>query len=131
MPVIWLGYMAAGPETKMYFHEAAAYVLCATTSGAPSVQTPHPAKAVKIDGITPVEAKFGVEMVKAAVNLSRKEANEIVLKLLDKYEAKLDNPPTGSIYQDCCDVTTGRPGGKYMRLYNEIKDELDGIGISF
>lgn len=131
MPVIWLGYMAAGPETKMYFYEAAAYILCATTSGAPSVQTPHPAKAVKIDGITPVEAKFGVEMVKASVNLSRKEANEIVLKLLDKYEAKLDNPPTGSIYQDCCDVTTGRPGGKYMRLYNEIKDELDGIGIPF
>ncbi|MGD2144028.1 MAG: monomethylamine:corrinoid methyltransferase, partial [Anaerolineae bacterium] len=44
MPVIWLAYLAGGPMTKMYFYEAAAYVLCAVTSGAPSVQTPLPAK---------------------------------------------------------------------------------------
>ena len=40
MPVIWLPYIAGGPNTKMYFHEAAAWLLAATASGAPSVQTP-------------------------------------------------------------------------------------------
>ncbi len=71
MPVIWLGYMAGGPNTRMYFYEAAAYLLCAVTSGAPSVQTPHPAKAVKVDGITPLEARFGVEMGIAAARINR------------------------------------------------------------
>ena len=55
MPVIWLGYMAAGPCTKMYFYESAAYLLSAVASGAPSVQTTHPAKATKVDGITPLD----------------------------------------------------------------------------
>ena len=64
----------------MYFHEAAAYILCAVPSGAPGVQTPHPAKAVMIDGITPMEARFGVDMAGAAAELNRGEANERVMQ---------------------------------------------------
>lgn len=131
MPVIWLGYMAAGPNTKMFFYESAAHLLCAVTSGAPSVQTPHPAKAVKIDGITPFEAKFGVEMAKAAARFNRKEANSLVNRLLEKYESQIDTAPTGSRYQDCYDVITGKPGEGYLRLYDEVKEELSKMGIPF
>ena len=129
MPVIWLGYMAGGPNTKMYFYEAAAHLLCAATSGAPSVQTPHPAKAVKIDGFTPMECKFGVEFAKAAIQLSRQQANEIVLRLLEKYESQIEKAPTGCRYQECYDVTTGKPGQDYLRLYDEVKEELARMGI--
>jgi methylamine--corrinoid protein Co-methyltransferase len=131
MPVIWLGYMASGPNTKMYFYEAAAHMLSAVTSGAPSVQTPHPARAVKKDGITPMEAKFGVEMGKAACRLNRQKANELVLQLLEKYESQIKAAPTGSRYQECYDINTGKPKESYVRLYNEVKEELAGMEIPF
>jgi len=131
MPVIWLGYMAAGPNTKMYFYESAAYLLTAVTSGAPSVQTPHPARAVVVDGITPLEARFGVEMATAAAKLGREQANELVLQLLEKYESQIETAPAGSVYQECYDVTSGRPGEEYLQLYNEVKEELAGMGIPF
>jgi hypothetical protein len=131
MPVIWLGYMSAGPNTRMYFHEAAAHLLCAVTSGAPSVQTPHPAKAVKVDGITPLEARFGVEMGIAAAKLDREQANELVLRLLEKYESQIEAPPSGSTYQECYDVTTGKPSDTYLELYHEAKEELATMGVPF
>ena len=131
MPTIWLAYIAVGPHTRMYFYEAAAYLLCAVTSGAPSVQTPHPAKAVKIDGITPLEARFGVETAIAAAKLTRSRAGELVLRLLEQYEAQIAKPPGGSTYQECYDVTTGKPGQAYLRLYEEVQEELAAMGIPF
>jgi hypothetical protein len=131
MPVIWLGYMAGGPNTKSYFYESAAYLLCAVTSGAAAVQTPHPAKAVKIDGITPMEAKFGVEMASAAAELKREQASELVIQLLEKYESQIATAPSGSTYQECYEVTTGKPREDYVRLYNEMKEELAKMGVPF
>lgn len=131
MPVIWLGYMASGPNIKTYFYEAAAHLLSAVTSGAPAVQTPHPYKAVKVDGITPMEARFGVEMGKAACQLNREKANELVIKLLEKYESQIETAPEGSPYQECYDIVTGKPNEPYVRLYNEVKKELAEMGIPF
>jgi methylamine--corrinoid protein Co-methyltransferase len=129
MPTIWLGYIAGGPNTRMFFYESAAYLLCAVTSGAPSVQTPHPAKAVKVDGITPLEAQFGVEMAIAAAKLNREKANELVLRLLEKYGSQIEMAPSGSTYQECYDVTSGKPGDDYLRLYGEVKEELAAMGV--
>lgn len=129
MPVIWLGYMAAGPNTKMYFYESAAYLISAVVSGAPSVQTPHPAKAVKIDGITPMEAGFGVAIAKAASKLNRETSNELVNQLLEKYEDHIEAAPSGDRYQDCYDSTTGRPSEEYLRLYDEILGEMSKLGL--
>jgi hypothetical protein len=129
MPTIWLGYIAGGPNTRMFFYESAAYLLCAVASGAPAVQTPHPARAVKVDGITPLEAEFGVEMAIASARYNREEANELVLRLLEKYESQIGTAPSGSTYQECYDVTSGRPGDAYLRLCEEVKEELDGMGI--
>ena len=131
MPVIWLGYMASGPNTKMYFYEAAAHLLCAVTAGSPSVQTPHPAKAVLIDGFTPMECRFGVEMARAASRLDRQKANELVIRLLEKYESQIETALPGSTYQECYDVKTGKPGQDYVRLYGDVKEELATMGIPF
>ncbi len=130
MPVIWLGYMAAGPNTAMYFYKSAAWLLAAVASGAPGVQTPHPARAVLVDGITPVEARFGVDLAVAASRLSRPQANALVRRLLEKYEPAIPNAPAGSRYQDCCDADTGRPGPAYLDLLEQVKNELAGLGLS-
>jgi hypothetical protein len=131
VPTIWASYCAAGPNTSMYFYETAAILLAWTTSGAPSVMSPHPAKAVKTDGITPMEAKFAVEMGIAASRLTREKVNDIVIRLLENYEARIETAPSGSRYQDCHDPVTGKPGEDYVRLYDEIKNELAGMGIPF
>jgi len=129
MPVIWLGYMAAGPNTPMYFYESAAYLLAAVASGAPGVQTPHPAKATLTDGITPVEARFGVDAAIAATKLTRQQANEVVNRLLEKYEGDIEQAPAGSRYQECCDPQTGRPGESYLRLLDDVKVDLAKSGL--
>ena len=131
VPTLWANYCAAGPMTKMYYYEAAAIVLAWTTSGAPGVMQPHPAKAVKIDGITPMEARFTAEVGMAATKLDRQKANDIVLRLLEKYESQIETAPTGSRYQECYDAESGKPTEEYVRLYDEVKTELTGMGIPF
>lgn len=129
MPVIWLGYMSGGPGTKHYFYEAAAHILTSVTSGAPAIQTPHPAKAVKIDGITPMEARFAVDMIKASAKLKREQANELVNKLLEKYESRIAESPEGKTYQELYDIPSGEPKDEYQKLVDSVKEELVRIGI--
>jgi hypothetical protein len=78
-----------------------------------------------------MEAKFGVEIATAATHLNRKKANEIVIKLLEKYESNLATPPEGSRYQECYDVSGRQPREEYRRLYGEVKEELSRLGIPF
>ena len=115
----------------MYFYEAAAHLLCTVTSGSPGVGIPHPAKGVKVDGSTPMEARFGVDMAKAASRLNRERANDLVRRLLEKYESQIPKAPAGDRYQDCYDVATGKPKEGYVRLYEEVKEELGKMGIPF
>jgi hypothetical protein len=83
------------------------------------------------DRFTPLVAQFGVEMAIAASELTRAEANELVLQLLEKYESQIPTAPEGDRYQDLCDVITGKPKDQYVRLYNEMKEELAKMGIPF
>jgi len=127
-PALFIGYMAAGPATKMYFYETAAYLLSAVTSGV-SIQMTHPAKAVVVDGVTPMEAIFNVEMAHAAAKVNRAKANQVVNVLLNKYEADIDKAPAGKTYQECFDMKTRKPSADYVALVEEIKEELKGMGI--
>ena len=131
VPTLWANYCAAGPNTKMYFYECAAIVLTWTTSGAPGVMQPHPARAVKVDGITPMEARFTTEVGLAATKMTREQANGVVLRLLEKYEDRIDKAPAGSCYQECYNPITGKPNADYVTLYEETKAELTQMGIPF
>ncbi len=128
-PAIGLGYAAAGPCTKMYFYEAAAVNLCCVTSGYAGVQTVHPARAVIDDGVTPLEALFNVEVAHAIPGMKADRANELVNRLLEKYEKEVEKAPTGKRFQECFDLRTGKPTEAYGRLYQEVKAELAGMSI--
>jgi methylamine--corrinoid protein Co-methyltransferase len=128
-PAIGLGYAAAGPCTRVYFQEAAAVNLCCVVSGYAGVQTVHPAKAIVVDGITPLEALFNVEVARAAACLTSEQANELVLRLLEGYEDLLDSAPPGKRYQECYDPATGRATDEYLRLYDGVKEDLSQLGL--
>jgi len=127
--LVWsLGYVAAGPMTKQFFYETAAYLAAAIPSGV-SAQTTHPARALLNDYVTPMEMLASVETNRACVGMSRTQGNELAKELLRKYEDRIDDAPTGKRYQDCYDVNTGVPCQEYIDLCGEIKEELSGIGF--
>jgi len=127
--LVWsLGYMAAGPMTKQFFYETAAYLAAVIPSGV-SAQTTHPARAVLNDYVTPMEMAGSVELNEACVGMSRTQGNELAKGLLDKYEDGLDNAPAGRKYQDCFDMATGLPCQEYVDLYGAVMGELHAMGF--
>ena len=54
LPLVNLAYVAGGPWTDSFFWESAAFIAASMASGA-STQTPHPAKALITDHVTPLE----------------------------------------------------------------------------
>ncbi|MHC4205565.1 MAG: monomethylamine:corrinoid methyltransferase [Planctomycetota bacterium] len=129
--LVWsLGYIAAGPMTKQFFYETAAYLAAAIPSGV-SAQTTHPARAVLNDYVSPMEMAGSVEINEACVGMSRIQGNELAIELLGKYEDTIDNAPIGKRYQDCYDIDTGLPCQEYINLYGEVKEELQTMGFSF
>jgi len=128
-PMIGLGYAAFGPCTKEYFYEAAAIALSIVNSGYAAIQTVHPAKAVVNDGVTPLEARFLVDFSKAIVGISSEESNKIVLKLLERYEQKINEASPGKKYYECYDVTKREPTGEYLKIYENIVKEFSQMGI--
>lgn len=129
--LIWANpYAAAGPMTKQYFRESAAYIAAAITSGG-SMETCHPARATVTDGVTPMEKLGCVELADACTGMSRSDANELVKKLLAQYEDHIDDAPIGCTYTDCYDLETGQPCQEYVGLYGEVKDELRAMGFPY
>ncbi len=128
-PISGLGYVAGGPMTKTLFYEATAYLLTAISSGSSAVQTPVPAKGLRVDHQTPLEMKFSAKVIRAAHKVSRSEANEIVKRLLKIYEDNLPSASEGERYQDCFDVATGYPKAEYLEFYHNMKREISGMGV--
>jgi len=112
----------------MLFYEVAAGMIEIVASGQ-AIETAHPARAVEIDYVTPLEMKFSVEVAYAAAGMKRTTANEIVKELLKKYENNIKNAPKGKKYQECFDLKTNKPCEEYLKIYNEVKKELEDIGV--
>jgi len=127
-PFHMLAYCAGGPMTESYFFESAAYLLTAIPSGA-SAQSPLPARAIEKDHHTPMEWKFATELIDLGSKLTRKEANEIVKKILPRYENQLASASTGKTYQELYDIGTGQPIAEYTAFVARIKKELSDLGV--
>lgn len=128
MPTLTLAYAAGGPMTESFFYESAAFIAASIASGV-STQTPHPAKAVLTDYVTPLEMKTTTEMALACAGMTRKEANKVVNALLPKYEQGLATAPKGRSYTECFDLATGRATDEYLAFVEKIKKELCECGI--
>ena len=128
MPTLGLAYVVGGPWTESFFYESAAFIAACIASGV-STQTPHPAKAVLPDFVTPLEMKVNTELALACAGLTRKQANEIVKNILPRYEHDLDHAPIGKCYCDCFNIETAQPQPEYLEFVNDIKKNLSALGI--
>ena len=114
--------------TDMFFYEDAADIMATVVSGG-HINSPGSAKGTKVDYFTPMEPKFASEVGHATAGMSRKEANSIAKKLLDKYESRLDDPPLGNKYIELWDIEKKVPKEEYVHFYEKIKQEIRELGI--
>ncbi len=128
-PLLVMNYAAAGPMTEMVFYEMAAAAITSVVSGGGN-QFGGVAKATHMDHFTPMEPRFSSEVAHAVAGMTRKEANTIVKKLLDKYERSITNPPFGKKYEECWDIHRKTPNKDYVDLDKKMRREIINLGIS-
>jgi hypothetical protein len=129
-PFYALGYAAAGSGTKQYFREAAAFLLAIQSSGI-GVEDVHPNKAELTNGALPIDSEFSCSFAHGNIGVTRKEANAIIKKLMEKYLPGIPKPAKGRTVDESYDLETMKPDAELRKLYAEIIAELEGFGIRF
>lgn len=128
MPHMWYTYCANGPMTEMNLQEIAAGMIAGVASGG-NIEFGGVGAARNVDHLSPVEPHFATEVANAAAGLTRIEANDMVKKLLVKYESQLLDPPKGTSFQDSHDWDSITPCQEYIDLVGRVKDELRSYGL--
>ena len=123
-----LNYTTAGPCTPMVLYETSAAVTAAVASGL-SIESLGVATNKHEDRTTPVEPRISAEVGHAVAGMKRSDANEIVLKLLTKYESKLSAPPLGKSLYECWDADARRPTKEYRAVIKRFKAEMVNLGV--
>ncbi len=126
------GFLNAGSGTEMVLYEAAAHGLASTVSGGHLWETAVAHNKYR-NYATPLEARLACEVGHAAARqgMTRAQANEIVNKLLSKYENQIADAPKGKPFQECYDARTARPKPWYLDMYKKVKDEVAAMGLAF
>ncbi len=124
-------YPKSGALTRELLYETAANALVITVSGG------HLEGVGSADGRVPnatgLECRLMGEVGHAAVRqgLSLNQANELVLKLLAKYEHVFDLPGgnPGQSFDQAYDLQTLKPRPEWEQMYLEVKAELRQMGL--
>lgn len=125
-------FVNAGPGTDQIYYEAAANAIVSEVSGA-NTWAVAPCRNKFRDRATPLEARFYAETALASFNqrISREEGEELVEKLLEKYEKDIPVDNYGYKIQEVYDMDKIIPRQEFMDQYNRIKEEVAGLGIKF
>ena len=130
VPCLESGSYAAGPATEMSLYEAAAMAAPCVVSGG-SVESGPTARATHTDYLAPITNLFAAEVGRSVAGMSRKDVNSLVLKLLDKYESRLADPPMGQRFQDCYDMPSRQPKAEALEAYRRVRAEVLKMGLEF
>jgi len=125
-------FTAAGPCTEMVVLELAAAAVAATVSGL-HLNLAAVARNKLPERSSGMEARIGAEAGHAAARqgLSRKQANETVLRILGEYEEGIHQAPEGKRFDECYDLASVRPTREYLDLYERCKEKLGGFGLDY
>ena len=129
-PMMISPFLAAGAMEEMCFLEAAAAVTAIVVSGSNlEAQVTHGGATTDLTG--PLTPQFSAEVAHAVAGMSRKEANAIVMKLVDQFKADLGSAPAGKRYQEAYDMQTGKPLPETLDTYRNMKTKIGDMGIPF
>ena len=130
MPLLTSPFTSAGPATEMCFLETAAAVTTIVASGS-NLEALITHGGATIDLLNPQSAEFAGEVAHAVAGMTRTEANQIVKKLLERYEGRITTAPGGKTYHQSYDVKTGRPLPDTQEMYDRMQQEIADLGIRF
>jgi hypothetical protein len=118
------------PGSEQYAREFSALALTAVTSGS-NVTGPRPAEPLGFNNVSPLMARLFAEVSHAAAGMKREQAAEIVAKIYETYKDSLDleKAPKGQAFEELYDLQTLRPTAEHKALYDELKEELIGLGV--
>ena len=124
-------YPKSGALTRELLYEVGANAIAVTVSGG------HLEGVGSSDGATPngsgLEARLMGEVGHAVtrLGLSLEDANQMVLKLLAKYEPVFQKPGgnPGAAFEQAYDLQTLQPVAEWARMYSEVKAELRQMGL--
>ena len=124
---------SSGSLTKELLYETAANAIVVTVCGG-HLEGLGAANGNEPNG-TGLEVRLMGEVGKAVARqgMTREKANEIVLKLLDKYEHifKMEDKNKGSRFDEAYNMETIEPTEKWQAMYEEVKEELTEMGVQF
>lgn len=124
---------SSGSLTKELLYEVAANAIVVTVSGG-HLEGLGSANGNEPNG-TGLEVRLMGEVGKAVARqkMPRAQANEIVLKLLEKYEHvfKMEGGNKGARFDESYNMETIEPVLEWQQMYEEVKAELAEMGIQF
>lgn len=120
----------SGPCTEMLLYETATISTTESVSGIAIEIGTRPAACRYKNYGSALENKFFAEVLKSsAKHLKLKDVNDIVKKLLPKYEEKLKNPPKGKSFSECTNLKTLQPSSEWLKIYEKVWSELEDLGL--
>ena len=125
--------MTAGINSEEYFWETAAGAIGSATLGfLVAGGTGH--QSAGLDQAGGLGARFAAEVGKAVgkARLTRVQANELVNRILPKYQPLIDNRTlhtVGGDFRTAYDLKTVQPKPEYLAIYNKVKAELREMGL--
>lgn len=124
---------SSGAMTKELLYEVAANSIVVTVCGG-HLEGLGAANGNEPNG-TGLEVRLMGEVGKAVARqrMSRTKANEIVLKLLEKYEHvfRMEDGNKGVSFDQAYDLETIEPVPQWLAMYEEVKEELREMGVEF
>lgn len=125
-------FTAAGPCTEMVILEIAAIVTAATVSGL-HLNLVAVARNKIPEHSSGMEARIGAETghIVSRQGLTRKQAGNIVKRILTEYEDQIPGAPKGKRFDECYDLETVKPTREYVDLYERCKEMLNKFGLDY
>lgn len=125
-------FCMCGPCTDELLYEVAGHAIIGEVVG----YTQHGVGSTGgnlVDHNTGLEAGFQGEVARAATRagITREQANEIALKLLEKYKDTFKNPKRGKPFSEAYDVKSVTPTQEWQDCYRRVKEELTKLGLAF
>src|SRR5699024_849777 len=124
-------YPKSGALTRELLYEVAANALAITVSGG------HLEGVGSADGSLPngtgLEDRLMGEVGRAVASqkITRGQANDMIIKLLDKYEHvfEMEDGNPGRAFDEAYDMATMNPIPEWLEMYEEVKNYLKEIGL--
>ncbi len=124
-------YTMAGSCTEMNLLEIAAQAMCDTACGRELLSGVASAKGVKTNMVSGMEARILGDASSSTCGMDPSEVNNVVERILKRYEYQYNSPPQGKTFDQCYDLTTLEPTQEYLDLYESTLDLLSKCGLYF